>query len=387
MPNTDIFKSQLESESQIIPQQPNDKLSFYKNFHSPEQKRIAWITICISSFFIFLFLYFINVYPDFTLIISCLSFILAIWGIIAYSLHRRPINMPIHQYKFNRAALQPSFVTPTSPSSIFAKEPTVNSNVQNIVAPSNIYRPYIISDRPKSSLQHSQFKLNHDRSLSQLASDALNTLGIPSVLFNKYLVNFKAFIQKSILQKLTTKIGLDDYVVQAMLSIPNYEHCSQYVLHRISTLAASSFLSGHFGDRGDRWNEREWTNELPSDNQIVLHIISVWISSLVGGIKATKNLKMSFKQHYIYIGSNPTLDNDDEPMLCSEDWSNFYILAKYKEQSPERFYAFPGRDSMYAALTLFFFFVREKNNFFLDGCDFKSSPFFMDRVYSTTRFE
>ncbi|EAY05738.1 hypothetical protein TVAG_100610 [Trichomonas vaginalis G3] len=382
-----IYKSQTNTKQAITPTQINSRHQYFKKIHSPNQKRAMYIIVCAATFVVFLFLFFINVFPDFTLFVSLISFILTVIGIIAFSRHDQKTKMPIHTYSLNAALPKTEFAIPSSPSSIFAKEPTYNSNLPNIQAPTNIYRPYIISDRPKSSLQHSQFRLDQDTSIDQLAGNTLNILGLSSVKFNKYLVNMKAFIQKSVLQKLSSKLGLSDNVVEAMVSIPNYEHCSQYVLHRINTLASAAYLAGHFGDRGDRWNEREWTNELPSDNQIILHIISVWISSLIGGIKNTKRLQFIFKQRYVYIGENPVTDTDDDIMLCSDDWSNFYVLCKYKTQNVERFYALPGRDSMYAALTIFFFIVKEKHKFFLEGCDFTGSPFFMDKVYSAARFE
>ena len=85
-----------------------------------------------------------------------------------------------------------------------------------------------------------------------------------------------------------------------MRTVPGFEHCSAYVLSRINSLASSSFLATHLGDKGDRWHDREWTTDLPSDNQIVMHIFSAWISFFLSGKRKGKD-QLLFSQKYLFV--------------------------------------------------------------------------------------
>jgi hypothetical protein len=172
-----------------------------------------------------------------------------------------------------------------------------------------------------------------------------------------------------------------------MLAVPGYENCRSYILQRINGLAASQFLAGHYGDRGDRWYDREWTTDLPSDNQIVLHILSVWLSYFMCG-RRSGAIQMRFSQKYLCINREPEIENEDDILLCSDNGSEFYVFTRQSQIDsafPEKFYVFPGRDAMYAGLTLLFWFVKKKQRFLLEGADLTEPPMCMDRVFSLTR--
>jgi len=366
---------------------------FFKNLksaHDSEQTKFLLSIIFLLSSILFVFLYSINVFPQFSLATSVFSVSLSIIGFISYYYRQKAPRLPL-SFTIRKDDGQSSTSQPIqSPSSIFAKQPssTHTSVFSGSMQPTlNLYRPFILSDRPNSSMHVSQFGGASDSNIDQLASESLRKVGLTSAVFNKYLVNMKAFIQQNLLAKLIPKLNLDDPIVESMISIPSYEHCRSYVIHRIRILASSSYLAGHYGDRGDKWLDKEWSSDLPSDNRIILSVLSGWISFAMTGMKSSKGLRNIFRQKYIFIGTEPFFEGEDDVLLCSDDWSKFYVMTKYKSTVSERYMVSQGRDSMYAALTLYFFFIKEKRKFLFEGADLTDNPFFMHTVYTRERQE
>jgi hypothetical protein len=129
------------------------------------------------------------------------------------------------------------------------------------------------------------------------------------------------------------------------------------------------------------------SQRLPSDNQIVMHILGTWLSFFMSGRPVDRRVRMVFHERFVRIEKRePKIEKDDELYLCSDDWKRFYVLTRWGG-SEQRFWAFPGIDCMYAGLVLFFWFVKEKFDFALDGADLRDRPMFMERVYSGSRLD
>jgi hypothetical protein len=170
-----------------------------------------------------------------------------------------------------------------------------------------------------------------------------------------------------------------------MLSVPNYEHCRAYIVHRVQALASSPSLAGHYGEIGERWNDRPWTTELPSDNQIILHMLSVWLSFFMCGSRAAK-VELVFNQKHLFVRREVHLEAE-EIALCTDDYATFWVRARWKSPELQTFYATPGRDAMYAGLTLFFWFVKQNHDYMLGGADLKEAPISMHtRVFAEGSF-
>ena len=259
------------------------------------------------------------------------------------------------------------------------------ANVAKEESSLNNYRPFVISDRASSTINASAFVVSSDTKIEQLASETIRALGIANE-YAQYVINFKAFISKTILKKLVRQLSTDSLSIEMMVSLPSYEHYRDYVIQRIKALAESQYLSGHFGDKGDRYKDREWNSEMPSDNQIIMHVLGIWLSYFMGHKKPNERIDNQFKMKYLSQSKEPVLGENTDYLICIEDWSRFYIIARIKNNI-ERFWAFPGRDSMYSALTLFFYIIKEKASNLLDGADLQDNPICMDRVFQTTRFE
>lgn len=281
-----------------------------------------------------------------------------------------------------------------NPSEKFMKDaPTIGAlsdgifdSTGSIIPSMSLFRPYVVADRATSAISRSFLAGQSDTSIDQLAVDTLNRLGISSSDFNQYLMNLKSHIGKALLEKLAPKVRTDDPMITLMLTVPTFDHCQEYIIQRIETLANSQFLAGHFGDKGDNWHDREWTSELPSDNQIVLHLLGCWISFFMAGGRNPTKVQNIFKVKHVSLRKEPHIDKSSDIYLCYDEKAAYYILA-HNNSGPERFWTPPGHDSMYAALTLFFWFVKEKYGGSLDGTDLSEQPISMDRVITRVRYE
>ena len=351
--------------------------------HEPEQPKTKLILIfgLICTFFIILFLLrlvtFVSIYG------SIFFFILTVVGYLAQKRRRSIAINPFPTYA--QESVNQEHLKVESPSAMFARPPSQDDKKKKPQNASlHVYRSYMTADRPSASIEKSRFGREID--YDQLFTESLKKLGISSVAFNKYVTHMKTFIARTILAKFVKKIHSDEPRYALMRTVPGFEHCSAYVLSRINSLASSSFLATHLGDKGDRWHDREWTTDLPSDNQIVMHIFSAWISFFLSGKRKGKD-QLLFSQKYLFVKRDPVFENENDVLLCSDDWAKFYVYTSYKSSTQEKFYVALGRDSMYAALTLFFWFIKEKKKFLMEAADLKDSPICMDRVFSLSSFE
>jgi succinate dehydrogenase/fumarate reductase cytochrome b subunit len=351
--------------------------------HNPEEpkKRIVWFFALFSLAFFLMFL--LHVFVRFSLFLSAAC---AIFAFIGHRAANERFRTSHGVLVAPLARSSPQVQRLAQPSAVFAKQPPKETDeLKQIHSSISLSRPFIAADRPSSDIHRSQLSSTTD--IDQLASESLSKLGIPAVAFTRYVSNFKRLISQVILVKLVRKIHSDDPIIEMMLAVPGYENCRSYILQRISGLAVSQFLAGHYGDRGARWYDREWTTDLPSDNQIVLHILSVWLSYFMCG-RRSGAIQMRFSQKYLCINRDPQIENEDDILLCSDNGSDFYVFTRQSQFDsvfPDKFYVFPGRDAMYAGLTLLFWFVKKKQRFLLEGADLTEPPMCMDQVFSLTR--
>ncbi|KAH0787490.1 transmembrane protein [Histomonas meleagridis] len=370
-----IFRNTKKTETNTGP-----KFIPYRkqNYQTPPQQSYnyrVYVLLVISASFLIAFL--CRITYKFSLTVSLVSYTLAL---ITHYLNKDAKHME-DTFSFESTESTKPKLQTESPSSWFAREPpkdlVTDFHIETIVHD----HPYQLSDRATSSLRKSlSSAINSDTK----ANETLKKLGITTVAYNKYLSNFKYFISQTALTKLVQKVHSDESIYVSMLSVPGFEHCRGYIIHRIKALASSQYLSGHFGDGGDRYEGRDWTSDLPSDNQIIMHIIAVWISYFMSG-KNTERVQMLFYQKCLFIRREPMLENDDDIALCTDDFANFYVYTRYDGIEPEKFFTFPGRDSMYAGMMLFFWFVMKKKNFLLGAADLTEPPICMDRIFSLTK--
>jgi hypothetical protein len=248
----------------------------------------------------------------------------------------------------------------------------------------NFSRRYVAADRVGASVKPSTFSAGGPE-LESLAGETLRKLGLAAPVFNTYVANFKSFVAQRILAKLEKELRKDQDVIKSMITIQPFD-CRDYIAQRIKDLASSGTLAGHYASQGANWNDREWTPDFPSDNQIVLHILDVWLSSFMSQGRI-KRVGQPFSENFLCVKKDPQIETDEEIKLWYDNdrYRKFVVHTRWKGEC-ERFCEMQGRDSMYAALTIFFWLVKKKRNFLLDGADLRESPICMDRVFERSPF-
>ncbi|OHT09751.1 hypothetical protein TRFO_21279 [Tritrichomonas foetus] len=367
-----------------------------KRVNDPDELKLrnALIFLILSVGFLASFL--LGFHPEVCLLLSLFFFSIATY---AFCTHLQRVHL---KSKINTTKVAP--IRPIASPKLFEIRPSEKFVIHTAKPPAefvqsantsnnlNFYRQFVNADRATASLKRVQLTVSQESNIDQLANDALVKLKLKSSKFNQYLVNMKSFLAKNLISKLALELHSESAAVDMMLSVPTFEHCRNYVIQRIRSLAASQYLAGHFGDRGDKYGEREWSKELPSDNQIILHILSVWLSYMMSHMRPSdQRPPLVFSHKFIAIGKEPKIETENDIVLCTDDFNKFYVMTKpaktdeNEASSVERYFAFPGRDSMYCGLTLFFYFVRERFDFLLDGADLQEPPLCMNRIYESAR--
>jgi len=111
----------------------------------------------------------------------------------------------------------------------------------------------------------------------------------------------------------------------------------------------------------------------------------MWLSYFMDGRRSTK-LRPLFAEKFLYVKKDVQIETDDEIILWTRDYKTFEVYTRWRDQEGDRFSAPPGRDAMYGALAIFFWFVREKLKMLLDGADLTEAPILMDRVFELAPF-
>ena len=293
-----------------------------------------------------------------------------------------------------RNAQAKNAVNTVSPHKIFiTNKETVYSEADDTKMTPSLYKPFEVSDRPTSSQDQNVYNISSESTLEQNANKSLQNLDLTYTEYSQYVSNLKTFIAKNVLKKLVMQIHEVSNLTEPMLSIPGYESYRGYVVQRIKELAESPILSTHQGDSGGRYEDREWNDEMPSDNQIVFNVLSTWISFFMGSrkpdyIENRFRNKFTTRSHITTHGKKD--DSKDIILLCieesKEEKTRYSIIFQGKEKE-EFYWAFPGLDSMYSGLTLFFYIVNKYLNNSLDGADFQDDPINFSSIFTMKKYE
>ncbi|KAH0793241.1 hypothetical protein GPJ56_002799 [Histomonas meleagridis] len=372
-PHLSQGKVQIEKFKVPLPTSPNDakilrhKLSLV---HHPDENFMFYSLICILISFASLAMFFIEFHTETSFVFSLIFFALAVYRICVQLANNRRISL-LKPKKEEVTTLPPSNIIHYS--DLFEDQLTERQMEEETTTSTN---HFVNADRSTASF--GKIERSAEINIDQRALKSLQDLNIPYSHFKRYLSNMKVFISQTLMKKLTMQLHSDDPMVEAMLSVPRFEHCREYVKQRVKELGTSLT---HYGDKGTKWEEREWTRDLPSDNQIVLHILSTWLSFFMCGKKVGKRAKLVFQQKFVVIGKEPTADDEKPVVLYSEDWSNFSVITAFKSSPVIKYQAFSGLDSLYSALTIFFWIINERYHFLIDGADLTDVPICIDRVY------
>ncbi|KAI9189939.1 hypothetical protein H9P43_001372 [Blastocladiella emersonii ATCC 22665] len=153
-----------------------------------------------------------------------------------------------------------------------------------------------------------------------------------------------------------------------------------YVLRRIGELASGSGLAAYRWDAGGHHEDgKPWTNALPTDAELVMHIFATWIDLQMPGAGAGVATFAPFSTKYVFAAEADAAagaavaGGAAAPQPTEQRWA--LLLAK---KSPPHFRVsqgkvvydvFPKRSNLFATLALFTFLVRRDYASYIDMLD------------------
>lgn len=354
-----------------------------KNLVEPESTKLFFAIIFFILSLICLASFLLEFHPEISLLLSILFFGFWAYPFSKFILRKRKKDEEKNANKINMNLTPPRLsrnnnIKPSQMFAIYGSTNQIKTPEFYSDASVDLYPKFVNADRPTASKSSvSSITRTLEAQTDSHANDTLKKLGLKLQIFNQYTSNMKNFIQKDILSKIVKNLSSDKPYIDMMLSVPNYDQ--KHVIQRITYLASSPYLAGHTGEKGD--------------NQIVLHILSVWLSYLMTHSKEDKLTSPVFSQKYLAIGgTEPKIQSDNDVyIVANNQYNSFYIITRpfdslkkgnlIEASNVERFYARPGKDMMYSTLTLFFLIIKKKFEFLLDGADLQEPPFCMHRIF------
>ncbi|KAI9145514.1 cytochrome B561, N terminal-domain-containing protein [Paraphysoderma sedebokerense] len=152
-------------------------------------------------------------------------------------------------------------------------------------------------------------------------------------------------------------------ILERFLNISSYPNAREYLYYRIHELAQGARLSHYVWNRGGQWgvdtsgNKREWTSDLPSDAEVIVHLFCVYLDSIMPGENPLWAGHQAFSSKF-FVGVEARPDQR----------SKIQIKQKSKSPSPhfclvvEKTYwdMFPKRSNAFLTLALFVYYVNKK---------------------------
>ena len=345
-----------------------------KKRHNPDSYRMKWALVSLVGCVTFGALFLLKMYPKATLSMSLSCFTYFTWVVMRNSRDQSRSPPPPEPEEetplVRRDDVRPSqWFTQKVDRSI--DEPDHVIRVPFNPAARVSWEKFEQEDKPLSEMD--------DRDISQRATKALKDLEI-NRKFGKYVGEMKKFIARRIMKKLVRQ--LSDQELSGMLEVPGFKHATSYVSKRLKEFADTGDLGRHCGDKGMKYG-KEWTPELPSDNEIVLNVLNRWFSYFMNGRKSEP---LVFAQKHLSLGKEPVIEEDSGIWLCSlrvgkEGTLHYAVVTKKVGQARRLSWAIPGENAMYNALTLFFWFVKEDYDFMLEETDFNQEAMNMRQIY------
>ena len=344
-----------------------------KRIHSPDSMRMKGALTSLVLCVIFLGMFLLEINRQLSLFFSLSCFAFSTWILLRHSKSRTPPPVPEEPEPISETPKTLS--QSTRPASERFKKRTEKRDTpkpETIAVPEAEFDvlTYRKADRVSSSAYGEGVTERWSTPL------VLGELDILSDVFNKYVNEMKMFIITHLLRKLVQEHAKEERLVMDMLKIPEYEHAwEKYVLKRVRELSGSEYIASQVEEREDEAKNKEF----PSDNQIILHILGVWLSFFMNGRKPGRS--SLFAQKFLSIEKDPEVTEDEGIWLCTYDWSQFFVVTKRPRQDRKEWRLSPGSNAMYEGLTLFFWFVKRDYDFILNGMDLDDEPLCMRQIF------
>jgi hypothetical protein len=156
---------------------------------------------------------------------------------------------------------------------------------------------------------------------------------------------------------------------------------------------------------------RDWTLEFPCDNEIVLHVLSVWLSQFLDGTNKDQRTSLVFRENHVSVGPEKQGEGD-YIFICTEGWdleqlektpgkpkqwgilqthtfltrpwSVFFVRTNMgPNRCDEKFWAGVGRDALYEVLVMFVWIIKHRKEvpWRLDWISLKDEEIAFNQVF------
>lgn len=157
----------------------------------------------------------------------------------------------------------------------------------------------------------------------------------------------------------------------------------EYTLNRLRSLSESAMLGGFRHNSGDRYANRDWTDELPTDAELVMHFVCRYFDENLGVQEDPKSqfpvgaqqmaalppMGEAFTNLYLVTSASPAswADSNLHIRMVSKKPPNYRVVVN-KEAWPVT----PHHNNVFHALILFFHVVRTQYGGYIRSLDIGS---------------
>jgi len=149
----------------------------------------------------------------------------------------------------------------------------------------------------------------------------------------------------------------------------------EYLIQRIKELANGSCMATFKWNGGGKWKNKEWTSELPTDSQIVIHLFCVFMDAQLPKDPRSPSGKPFTSQYFVVFPDTP----DSLPSHIKIYQQHIHPPHfKVVHSKGEIWEAYQGRNNLFHALVLFIYGTSSKLDGYLGSL--KLSQLGLDKV-------
>jgi len=142
--------------------------------------------------------------------------------------------------------------------------------------------------------------------------------------------------------------------------------CREYLVQRVKSLADGTYLTGYSWNAGGKWNDKNWSTELPTDAQIVAHIFATYLELKLQFISLPGRNSSSL---FVVCPDSP--DNVKTQLFIYQSTINppHFDIYHFPEGSKvaERCPVEKGSENLFTALVLFIYLINKYHMGYLYG--------------------
>ena len=165
----------------------------------------------------------------------------------------------------------------------------------------------------------------------------------------------------------------------------------EYVVQRLRELAHGDFMAAFRWNGGGSWKTKDWTPELPTDTQIVLHLWSCFMDDMLTFDQNNNNY--AFSSRYV-IAAPDTPDTRKSSVIIYQKhihpphlevvvYNSERLDDKKAMSFNETWPVFQGRNNLFQTLVLFIYYVNTNMSGYLGQISLSSKQLKLTEVIST----